>query len=154
MRGIFGVYLLWECWRLWRTAADASRSLVDAVLAASVRAFLVLLLLVLTWVLEWYFFWPLALATLLGWHRMLTKVTVAYTLTSLPVFYVHHYWSWHMSAEVELLYVVPPLLLPLIGWAWQLVRRRVSYQVAVPALEGSSVAPPAAVRSGPGLGLE
>ena len=46
----------------------------------------------------------LALVTLLGWQRTLTKVTVAYTLTSLPVFYLHHYWSWHMSGGFVLLY--------------------------------------------------
>ena len=150
-KAIFLLYLAWECRGLWRIAGGAAPSargelmvspsnhepraepgshvLLEAVLAASVRAFLVLLLLVLTWVLEWYFFWPLALGTLLGWRRMLTKVVVAYTLTSLPVFYVHHYWSWHMPAQVVLLYAVPPLLLPVIAAAWQRVR-----QVQVPTV--------------------
>jgi hypothetical protein len=71
---------------------------------------------VFTWVLEWYWMWPMALATLLGWRSMLTKVVVAYTLTSLPVFYAHHYWNWHMPSGVVLLYALPPLALPVIAW--------------------------------------
>ena len=78
-----------------------------------------LILVVLTWVLEWYWMWPLALVTLLGWRRMLTKVIVAYTLTSLPVFYVHHYWSTNMPGVLVLAYALPPLALPLADWGWR-----------------------------------
>ncbi len=124
-RGLFGLYLVWEVRRVWRAAAATTRELVLAILEASVRAFLVLLLVVLTWVLEWYFLWPLALATLLGWRRTLTKVTVLYTLTSLPVFYYHHYWSWHMPGWVLFLYAVPPLLVPLGEWALSVRKRTV-----------------------------
>src|SRR5919199_668474 len=114
-RAIFLVYLAWECRRLWRLGspgrpADA-RLVAEAIVAASVRAFLILILLVLTWVLEWYFLWPLALAALLGWRSLLTRLVVAYTLTSLPIFYVHHYWSWHMPEGLVLVYALPPLLL-------------------------------------------
>jgi hypothetical protein len=123
-RGIFAVYLGWELVRLWRLAGDRSRPMVEPVLEASTRAFVVLILLVLTWVLEWYWMWPLALATLLGWRRMLTKVVVGYTLTSLPIFYVHHYWSWHMPGGLVLAYALPPLAVPLVGWAWARWTRR------------------------------
>ncbi len=116
MRGIFVVYVGWECVGLWKAQARGQRATVDAILTASSRAFLVLILAVLMWVLEWYFLWPLALVTLLGWQRTLTKVTVAYTLTSLPVFYLHHYWSWHMSGGFVLLYAFPPLLIPCAAW--------------------------------------
>ncbi|MBV8713586.1 MAG: hypothetical protein JOZ65_00830 [Chloroflexi bacterium] len=78
-----------------------------------------LILVVLTWVLEWYWMWPLALVTLLGWRRMLTKVIVGYTLTSLPVFYVHHYWSTNMPGVLVLAYALPPLALPLVDWGWR-----------------------------------
>ena len=50
---------------------------------------------------------------------MLTKVVVAYTLTSLPIFYVHHYWSTNMPPVLVLAYALPPLLLPLVDWAWR-----------------------------------
>jgi hypothetical protein len=115
-RALFALYLLWECWGLWRVARRPDREVIDAVLTSSARAFTVLILLVLPWVLDWYWMWPLALATLLGWQRMLTKVVVGYTLTCLPIFYLHHYWSWNTPSILIFAYVVPPLALPLIGW--------------------------------------
>jgi hypothetical protein len=117
-RAIVAVYFAWEVVRIWRLAADRRRSLLEPILAASGRAFTVMILLWFSWVLEWYWMWPLALVTLLGWRRMLTKVVVAYTLTSLPVFYVHHYWSTNMPGVLILAYALPPLGLPLIAWAW------------------------------------
>jgi hypothetical protein len=62
--------------------------------------------------------------TLLGWHRMLTRIVVAYTLTSVPVFYVHHYWSTNMPGVLVLAYALPPLALPLVAWAWARWRSR------------------------------
>jgi hypothetical protein len=85
---------------------------------------------VLTWVLEWYWMWPLALATLLGWRSMLTKVIVGYTLTSLPVFYVHHYWSTNMPGVLILAYALPPLALPIVDFAWRRWKRRSHGEVA------------------------
>ncbi len=124
VRLIFLVYLAWECRGLWRAGGAAPRATADAIITASARAFLVLILVVLFWVLEWYYLWPLALVTVLGWDRMLTKVVVGYTLTSLPVFYLHHYWSVHMPGGFVLLYAFPPLLLPVVGWGIAWVRRR------------------------------
>jgi hypothetical protein len=118
-RGIFAVYLGWELVRLWRLAADRSRSLIEPIIEGSARAFVVLIVLVLSWVLEWYWMWPLALVTLLGWRRMLTKVVVGYTLTALPIFYVHHYWSTNMSGSLVLIYAGLPLLLPVVGWVYE-----------------------------------
>jgi hypothetical protein len=118
-RLIFAAYLLWEVVRLWRIAGDRQRPLLEPILEASTRAFAVLILVVLTWVLEWYWMWPLALVTLLGWRRMLTKVIVGYSLTSLPVFYVHHYWSTNMPGVLVLAYALPPLALPLAEWVWR-----------------------------------
>ncbi len=131
-RGMFAIYLGWELRRLWIIAGDRQRSLVEPILEASARAFAVLILLVLTWVLEWYWMWPLALVTLLGWDRMLTRVVVAYTLTSLPVFYVHHYWSTNMPGVLILAYALPPLALPLIGWGWQRWKPRARAEATVP----------------------
>jgi hypothetical protein len=117
-RGVFVVYLIWELARLWRIAGDRSRPIVEPILEASTRAFLVLILWVLTWVLEWYWMWPLALVALLGWRRLLTKVVVGYTLTSLPIFYVHHYWSSNMPGVLVLAYALPPLAVPLVALGW------------------------------------
>jgi alpha-1,6-mannosyltransferase len=129
-RGMFAVYIGWELVRLWKIAGDRSRALVVPILEASSRAFVVLILLVLTWVLEWYWMWPLALVTLLGWRRLLTKVVVGYTLTSLPIFYVHHYWSWHMPGVLVLAYATPPLLIPLVAWVYERWSRRVDVDLS------------------------
>jgi hypothetical protein len=141
-RLIFLAYLGWELVRLWRIAGDRDRSLLEPILEASTRAFVVLILLVLTWVLEWYWMWPLALVSLLGWRRMLTKVVVGYTLTSLPIFYVHHYWSTNMPSELVLAYALPPLGLPIVAWLYRRVTSR-----ADPAMSASAVLRP-------GLGTE
>jgi alpha-1,6-mannosyltransferase len=118
-RLIFAVYVGWELVRLWRVAGDRSRPLIEPILSASVRAFVVMILVYFTWVLEWYWLWPLALATLLGWQRMLTKVVVGYTLTALPFFYVHHYWSANTPGVLVLAYALPPLALPLLAWTYE-----------------------------------
>ena len=137
-RVIFGVYLIWELVRLWRIAGDRSLSLIEPILSASVRAFIVMILVYFTWVLEWYWMWPLALATLLGWRRMLTKVVVGYTLTSLPIFYVHHYWSTHMPGVLVLAYALPPLALPLLVWAYDRWIRRPDARPSVTPVFGRS----------------
>ncbi len=113
-RGLFVLYLAWEARRVWQAALGERSVAIRAILSASVRAFLVLLLLVMTWVLDWYYLWPLALATLLGWRNTLTRITVALTLTLLPIFYAHHYWDWRMPGWLLLVYAGPPLLLPLV----------------------------------------
>jgi hypothetical protein len=130
-RIIFIVYLGWELFHLWRLAGDRSRSLVEPILTASVRAFVMLILVAMPWVLEWYWMWPFALATLLGWQRMLTKVVVGYTLTSLPLFYVHHSWSSHMPGVLVLAYALPPLALPVLAWVYDRWRSRPNAHLAV-----------------------
>jgi hypothetical protein len=130
-RIIFVVYLGWELFHLWRLAGDRSRSLVEPILTASVRAFVMLILVAMPWVLEWYWMWPFALATLLGWQRMLTKVVVGYTLTSLPLFYVHHSWSSHMPGVLVLAYALPPLALPVLAWVYDRWRSRPNAHLAV-----------------------
>jgi len=141
-RTIFAVYLVWECWGLWRLAGR-SGPIVDAVLRSSVRAFMVLILLVLPWVLDWYWMWPLALATLLGWRTMLTKVVVAYTLVCLPIFYLHHYWSWNMPSSLVFVYVLLPLGVPATAWLYQRIAA-----VFRPRLQVASAL------SAPGVGAE
>jgi hypothetical protein len=129
-RGIVACYLGWELVRLWRVTANPRQSPVERILESSARAFAVMILLWFSWVLEWYWFWPLALVTLLGWQRMITKVVVGYTLTSLPIFYVHHYWSTNMPGVLVLAYALPPLALPLFAWGWAWLRTRTRGAVA------------------------
>jgi len=43
---------------------------------------------------------------------------VGYTLTALPIFYVHHYWSSNMPGVLVLAYALPPLAVPLVAWGW------------------------------------
>jgi hypothetical protein len=68
---------------------------------------------------------------LLGWQRMLTKVVVGYTLTSLPLFYVHHSWSSHMPGVLVLAYALPPLALPVLAWVYDRWRSRPNAHLAV-----------------------
>lgn len=114
-RVLFAGLVLWEVARVWRHALDGPRTLAREIVVSSTRIFLALLLLVLTWVLTWYFTWPLALATMLGWRSLLTRATVGLTLTSLPIFYVHHYWSTSFPNALLFLYALPPFLVP---WAY------------------------------------
>lgn len=141
----FVVYLAWEARQVWGVARrrDAA-ALRDAVVTSSVRTLLVLMLVVLMWVLEWYFTWPLALVTLLGWHRMLTKVTVAYTLTALPIFYIHNYLDSLMPGALVVLYAGLPLLLPLGAWAVRRLHDVAWMREIAEALRGPLPEPPRA----------
>lgn len=112
-RGLFLAYLALELRWLWAEAGHGGQRAVDGVIRASTRALLALPLLVLTWVWDWYFAWPLALAVLLGWRSTLAKITVGYTLIAPPVFYAHQYWNTLMPGAGLLLYAGLPLLLPL-----------------------------------------
>jgi hypothetical protein len=111
-RPIFLVYFSLELWRVWR-AARAGRRAAEAatLLAAMVRVFLVFLLLVNTWVLPWYFAWPLMLAVPLGWERLETRLMTGFSFTAPLMMYNHHYWSIHMVPWLYLVYLAPLLLL-------------------------------------------
>ena len=67
-------------------------------------------------------------------RRQLTLVVVGYTLVSLPIFYVHHYWNWHMPSVLVLVYAFAPLLVPVVGWLWQHRRRERPPQLSVNAV--------------------
>jgi hypothetical protein len=69
------------------------------------------LLLVNTWVLAWYFTWPLVLALPLGWERRETRVLIGFSLSAPLMMYNHHYWSIHMAPWLYLVYLAPLLLL-------------------------------------------
>jgi hypothetical protein len=102
---LFALYVLYELWR--------ARARGDLVPAAA-RIFLVFLLGVHTWVLSWYFAWPVALAMLLGLGRPLTHVALGMGYTILVFSYYHQYWNLHMTPERLVLYLLP-VLAPLVG---------------------------------------
>jgi len=58
-----------------------------AVLAASTRVTLVFLLVVTTWVMPWYYIWPLAMCAALGWTSMLVRICAGLTLTAMVAMY-------------------------------------------------------------------
>jgi hypothetical protein len=87
VRVLFVLYVVVETWRLWRSGPTSDP---QAILNAAARSLLVLVLVVVTQVLPWYFVWPVALAAVLGWSSTLARVAVAYSVVYLPVFYAIH----------------------------------------------------------------
>jgi len=70
--------ILWEMRR--------ARGLPD-VLIGSARVWIVFLLLVNTWIMPWYYLWPLALCAALGWSSPMVRVCAGLTLTAPIVMY-------------------------------------------------------------------
>jgi hypothetical protein len=65
---LFGVYLAWALWQLWRAAAGDVACLFG-------------------WVFAWYITGPLTLSVFLGPRSRMTRVTVGYALLAPPVIY-------------------------------------------------------------------
>ena len=123
----FGVYVLWELHRLWLRPAD--RSPLEDVARTSARVLMVLLLVASAQLQAWYFVWPLALVTVLGWRQTLTQTVVAFSLAYLPVAYLEGFdWNAALPTSVRLVLGVVALGLPL---AVPLVR---AYPAALPSL--------------------
>jgi hypothetical protein len=111
-RAAFGLYLVWEGWRLWSRARCGGRAALLATIRASTRAMLLLPLVVLTWVWSWYFSWSLVLAALLGWRSGLTRLVVAYTLVVFPIVYAHQYLGDQLpSVFILVMAAGPPAVL-------------------------------------------
>ena len=105
-RVLFAAYALWELW--W---ARGGRGLA----ASGARVMLAFLLVMNTWVLPWYFTWPLALAVVAGWDTLTGKVLVGFSISAPTVMYYHHFWHPYMSDSTYLLYLAPLALVPLFG---------------------------------------
>jgi alpha-1,6-mannosyltransferase len=78
----FAAYVLIEAIRI--------RS-IQGLLRSAARVMLVFLLLVNTWVMPWYYTWPLAFAAALGWHDRMVRVCAAFTLTAMLLMYQRQY---------------------------------------------------------------
>ncbi len=101
--GIIG----WEVWRARRP---------DDVLAGGTRIWLVFLLLVNTWIMPWYYLWPLALAAPLGWSAPLVRVTAGMTLTAMLVMYGRQLNFAPVGDWVGLTLVLPIILAAVGIW--------------------------------------
>lgn len=115
-RVLFAGYCGWELLRVRDGLSMAG---------AGARVMLAFLLLFSTWVHPWYFTWPLALASILGWESITARVLLGFSLSAPTVIYYNHLWNPYTSDSSYLLYVAPIAIAPL---AW-LVRRAPSSRV-------------------------
>ena len=119
------VLVVWVMVELWRVRGPLGMA------GAGARVMLIFLVAVNTWVLPWYFSWPLALAVVLGWESTTAKVLLGFSLSAPTVMYYHHFWHPYMSDTTYLLYLSPLLIAPIawsasfIGDRWR-VRRRMT----------------------------
>jgi alpha-1,6-mannosyltransferase len=102
-------------WELWRARG------ATGMIGSGARLMLGFLLILNTWVLPWYFTWPIALTVLLGWESLTTKVLIGFSISALTVMYYHHFWHPYMSDSTYLLYVAPLAIVPL-AWIWSSLR--------------------------------
>jgi hypothetical protein len=100
----FGAYLIWEARRVWADATPA------AVARACGRSILIYVLAVSTSVQTWYFYLPMALLIVLGWHQALTRVTVSYSLLALPALYLRYYLRDATPIWIDVAYALAPLV--------------------------------------------
>jgi hypothetical protein len=102
--------------------AFRARTMED-VIAASARVCLAFLLVVNTWVMPWYYAWPLALCAALGWHSLLVRVCAGFTLTALVLMYQRQF-SHSVVDEWGGLFLVLPLAVAALPALWRLPLRR------------------------------
>jgi hypothetical protein len=86
----------------------------DDVLASSTRVTLVFLLVVTTWVMPWYYLWPLALCAALGWSSLLVRVCAGLTLTAALAMYQRQ-MGFVVVGESPV-FLVLPIMLAAIPW--------------------------------------
>jgi hypothetical protein len=112
-RVVFAGYCLWELWN----ARDAL-----GMAGAGARVMLGFLLIVNTWVLPWYFTWPLALAIIVGWESITARVLLGFSLSAPTVMYYHHFWHPYMADSTYILYLAPLAIVPVL-WLPRLANR-------------------------------
>jgi hypothetical protein len=114
-----------EAWRL-RTVQDA--------LAGSARIFIFFLLVVTTWVMPWYYSWPLAIAAPLGWGSLTVRVCAGLTLTAMVSMYQRQ--MGHFFVTDGAWFLILPIIISLVPSAigrlrWHGPKPRVPNRVAV-----------------------
>jgi len=95
-------------WELWRVRGALG------MIGAGARVMFAFLLILNTWVLPWYFTWPFALAVLLGWESLTTKILIGFSISAPTVMYYHHFWHPYMSDSTYLFYVAPLAIAPIV----------------------------------------
>ena len=103
------IFLIWCAVELWRVRGALG------IAGAGARVMLIFLLAVNTWVLPWYFTWPLALAIIVGLESTTAKVLLGFSLSAPTVMYYHHFWHPYMSDTTYLLYLAPLVIAP-VAW--------------------------------------
>jgi alpha-1,6-mannosyltransferase len=126
-KGALVVYILVEAWRA-RT--------FDDVLAASARVMIVFVLFVNTWVMPWYYSWPLALVAPLGWSSMLVRVCACLTLTA-PIIMYQRQFQYAVVGEWAGAFLVLPIAIAAVGLVWARRRARPFRRVEAGSLAGS-----------------
>jgi hypothetical protein len=111
------IFVLWCAVELWRVRGPLG------IAGAGARVMLIFLVVVNTWVLPWYFSWPLALAVVVGWESVTAKVLLGFSLSAPTVMYYHHFWHPYMSDSTYLLYLAPLLIAP-VAWGASFIRDR------------------------------
>jgi hypothetical protein len=81
-------------------------------LAGSARIFIFFLLFVTTWVMPWYYSWPLAISAALGWGSTIVRVCAGLTLTAMVAMYQRQFGHYVVSDGAW--FLVLPLLLAAI----------------------------------------
>src|SRR5215212_8688921 len=120
------ILLAWFAAELWRVRGALGLA------GAGARVMLIFLVAVNTWVLPWYFSWPLALAVVVGWESTTAKVLIGFSLSAPTVMYYHHFWHPYMSDTTYLLYLAPLLIAP-VAWGASLIAHRWRVWRRVPA---------------------
>ena len=110
-------FVIWCAVELWRVRGPLG------IAGAGARVMMVFLVAVNTWVLPWYFSWPLALAVVLGWESTTAKVLIGFSLSAPTVMYYHHFWHPYMSDSTYLLYLAPLAIAPVM-WVWSSIVSR------------------------------
>jgi hypothetical protein len=100
--------ILFEAYRT-RTPRD--------VVAGGVRIWLFFLLAVNTWIMPWYYLWPLALAAPLGWSSVLCRATAATAFVAAVLMYGSQL-SFPIVRDWGGAMLVLPLALGALSWAW------------------------------------
>jgi hypothetical protein len=111
------IFVGWCAVELWRVRGALG------IAGAGARVMMIFLLAVNTWVLPWYFSWPLALAIVVGWESTTAKVLVAFSLSAPTVMYYHHFWHPYMSDRTYLLYLAPLVIAP-VAWVSSFIAGR------------------------------
>lgn len=110
--GLVGL-IAFETWRL--------RAIRDA-LEGSARIFIFFLLVVTTWVMPWYYSWPLAISAPLGWGSLTVRICAGLTLTAMVAMYQRQ--MGHFVVSDGAWFLVLPIVLALIPTVVRRARRR------------------------------